>query len=540
MGAVLVLGLAFLPALLVLPHDRVVLDASLPLLGWVPVGVAGVLCLDRAPRSPVGWSAVLAAALTPSLMLLTSSSWSDPGTSVGPGALISLLAVAIAAWLTAGRSARRWRLWIGLWCVGAMTAAFVASRLGEPSTFGVVTTLGLLAVGTTVAASALAAPPRPVVEPLVDAALLAAVVLSSVVVGGVVWLFARHERIFAADVVGTLAAAVTIVMTSPLGLAVRRAFVARRYGPGILSADDLSTLTGGLTRDRDPRELLSTAGDLVALASGTDAVEIVLDELEERGRWTVYPLVVGEDRVGTMTVRHRDDEGLENRQVRVIGQLAPTVALVARAVGLAVDAQHARSDVVRERELERARILADLHDDLGPSLAGMGMRVAALRSANPSLELTELARDLAACRADLRRIVSALTPEPLVHADLAGALTSLIASFETSSGPAVRLASAGMGDVEGSVAVLTYRFVAEGVTNALRHASPDEVVVSVAMLDSGLRVTVRDDGRGGPVSPGVGLTSLRTRARELGGQLSHHEHPGGGLELTLLVPRVAP
>lgn len=535
-AAILVLGVALLPALLVLPHDRVVLDASLLLLGWLPVGIAGVLCLDRMPRSRLGWSAVLTSALTPTVMLLATLTSSEPATTLGPAGLAPLLAVAMAACTASGRSARRWRVWIIAWCGGTVAAGFIAWQWGTPSTFGLLATLGLLAVACSVAASSLAAPPRPVVEPLTDLGLIAGVLLTSALVGTAVWAFARHERVFAADVVGTLAATVTIVMTSPLALAVRRAFVARRYGPGTLSPDDLSALTGGLTRDRDPRELLTTAGELVALASGTPAVDIVLDDLEDRAHWSTHPLLVGDDRVGSMAVRHRDEEGLEVRQERVVAQLAPTVALVARAVALAVDAQHARSDVQRERDRERSRILADLHDDLGPSLAGMGMRVAAMRSTAPSPELSELAHDLAACRADLRRIVSAITPGPLVDADLVAALTTLVASFQTSSGPVVRLDAQDAGEIDGELAVLAYRFVAEGVTNSLRHAAPREVVVRVTTRAGRMCVTVQDDGRGGPVSPGVGLTSLRSRARDVGGEVRHEDRRGGGLLLTLRVP----
>ena len=59
-GAVLVgmavLALGVLPVLFVLPHDRVVLDANLPLLAWLPLGLAGVLVLDRSGTTPTGWA----------------------------------------------------------------------------------------------------------------------------------------------------------------------------------------------------------------------------------------------------------------------------------------------------------------------------------------------------------------------------------------------------------------------------------------------------------------------------------------------------
>lgn len=536
LAAVALLSLGFLPALLVLPHDRVVADATLPLLGWLPLGIAGVVMLDRSPRSPLGRTAVVAGAATPLAMLLAALPSSEPATSVGPGWLVPLLAVAAAALPASGRAARRWRTWVVLWSVVALAGAAVAWQLGSVTTFGVVSSLGLLAVAGTVAGAALVRQPRPAVEPVVDVALVVGVLLAGLAAGGLMWSFAEHERIFGAEVVGTLAAAVTIMMSTPAAVVVRRRFLARRYGTGLLSGTDLATLTGGLGGDGDPRALLGTAAGLVAAASATEAVEIVLDDLDERPGWATFPLVVGDERVGVMAVRLQEPEGLEARQEHVVRQLAPTVALAARAVELAVEAQLARADVIREREIERARILADLHDDLGPALAGMGMRVEAERATRPSAELGALAADLAACRADLRRIVSALTPEPLVGADLAGALASLAASFRTTGGPRVDLEVHDAHDVEGDRAIVVYRFVAEAVTNALRHGGASYVRVRVGRVDGCLRAEVEDDGTGGPVVPGVGLTSLTTRAREIGGRLDLDHPVGGGLLVRLVVP----
>lgn len=539
-AAVAVLSLGVLPALLVLPHDRLVVDVNLPLLGWLPLGIAGVLLLDRVPRSAVGWTAVGVAGATPLTMMLSALPSSEPAAAVGPWWLLPLLAVAAAALPVSSRGGRRWRAWIVLWSLAAVVGGVAAWHLASRPTFGVVATLGLLAVAGTLVGSALVRQPRPTLEPLLDVGLVVGVVVAGAAAGGLMWMFAEHERIFGAEVVGALAAAVTVMMATPAAVSLRRAYLARRYGTGLLTPTDLATLSGGLTGEGDPRSLLTTAGELVAAASGTTAVEIVLDEVEERDGWTTLPLLVGEQRVGTMAVRADHPEGLEARQEHVVRQLAPTVALAARAVDLAVEAQHARNDVIRERQAERSRILADLHDDLGPALAGMGMRVEAARATRPSEELTALAGDLAACRADLRRIVSALTPEPLVGADLSGALHTLAASFRTPDGPAVELEVRGTDAVDGADAIVVYRFVAEAVTNALRHARPARVQVRVEASRTDLRAMVADDGRGGPVVPGVGLTSLATRAREVGGRLDVEPGPSGGLVVSIVVPgRVA-
>ena len=370
-----VLSLGVLPALLVLPHDRLVVDVNLPLLGWLPLGIAGVLLLDRVPRSAVGRAAVGVAAATPLAMMLSALPSSEPAAAVGPWWLLPLLAVAAAAVPTSGRCSRRWRVWIVLWSLTAVASGVITWHLTSRSTFGVVATLGLLAVAGTLVGSALIRQPRPTLEPLLDAGLVVGVVVAGAAGGRTDVVVLRARADLRCRGRGRLAAAVTVMMATPAAVTMRRAYLARRYGTGLLTPTDLATLSGGLANEGDPRSLLATAGELVAAASGTTTVEIVLDEVEGRDGWTTLPLLVGEQRVGTMAVRADHPEGLEARQDQVVRQLAPTVALAARAVDLAVEAQHARNDVIRERQAERARILGDLHDGLGPSLVGMSMRV---------------------------------------------------------------------------------------------------------------------------------------------------------------------
>ncbi|WP_433305858.1 ATP-binding protein [Actinoplanes sp. CA-030573] len=86
------------------------------------------------------------------------------------------------------------------------------------------------------------------------------------------------------------------------------------------------------------------------------------------------------------------------------------------------------------------------------------------------------------------------------------------------------------------MAVAVYRSVAEGVTNALRHARAERVTVSVrGLAGGGVVAEVGDDGEGGPIAYGVGLSSLRRRAEELGGVLDVTAG-GTGTRLRLELP----
>lgn len=548
-AAAAVLALAAVPTLWVLPHDRIAVDGTLPLIGWFVLGVAGVIAIDRRPRSILGWTCVTSAAAVSLIALAVATA------TVGPSAeidgvrstiaelhavvLVPLIAVALAARVDrgSGRPSRRWCFWVATACIGTVAAGSLATLQGTATGFALATTLGIGWVSATIVSSAVLSSPRPVDEPLVDVGLLLAVVTASALAGVLLRLLAQHEQVFGADVMGAVAAATTMALAAPGAWWLREEFRTRRYGTGVLSPADVAEITADLRGEADPLELLAKAAGMVTATSASRSARIVLDPVDAPEGWVSAPLVVGSTTVGTLLVQPTDPEGLELRQERTVAQLLPTIALVARAVALAVDADHARADVALQREQERSRILQDLHDDLGPVLAGMSMRLAATRSLRPSPDLDALADDLATCRSDLRRIVSGLTPPALAGTDAASAIGDLVRSFATVDGPEVALVGSVPDGLPTEVAVTLYRTIAEGLSNALRHGRPRRIVVEVSRSGDVLDATIADDGLSSAVVvPGVGLTSLRVRAEELSGSLTIGPGAPTGTVLHLSLP----
>jgi signal transduction histidine kinase len=519
---------------------------ALHALGWPAFGIAAALLLDRDPRSRLGrWLAVLAA--LPAVVAIVSAVIPGPASWAGIellwqrlGIVPVLVGLAVIAWgvdHAADRMTKRRLVWLVVFSAVLVAAILVAAMTAGPRVNGVVTALGLWAMAAVVYRLATVRELRPIDEPLVDVGIAVATIAAGAAVGTVVRIAATRAGLPGPDVSGAFTAVVTAGVILPAALWLRRSLLQRRYGRGTLTAADVAEITSDLHTLSDARELLSKAAAMVGTASGHREVSIVLgpDVPDVPPHWELYPLVVGGDRVGTVLLEPAHPEGPEPRQQRIVAQLLPTVSLMTKAVSLAVEADHARRDVARQRETERARILGDLHDGLGPVLAGMGMRVRAELRREPTPVLESLAGDLAACRTDLRRIVSGLTPSVLQDADLATALRRLVGSFD-GHGPAVALEVSLTGDLPPEVAVAVYRSVAEGVTNALRHAQAKRVTVSVREAPDGtVSVDVGDDGVGGPIVWGVGLSSLRRRAHELGGVLDVSAH-ATGTRLSLELP----
>jgi signal transduction histidine kinase len=89
--------------------------------------------------------------------------------------------------------------------------------------------------------------------------------------------------------------------------------------------------------------------------------------------------------------------------------------------------------------------------------------------------------------------------------------------------------------------VAAYRIVAEALTNAQRHADARTVHVEVGGSHDSVEVTITDDGTGiaADREPGVGLTSMAHRAKEVGGRLDIVPSPAGrGTRVRAVLPGV--
>ncbi len=495
--------------------------------GWAGAGVAAVgavlltwFRVDSPARNAAGW-ALCAAGSAIVWATVARSGWRAHRTDrrrVGwtlalTGAVVAVLA-ASATWFDAERAA-------SLTGLAAIVAVVLLARLEFVT--------GL----------------RPFDEVALDLALALGVVVTAGGIGLLVGFASRWTGLLNQATWTAYGAVVAVAVAAPAAVALRRGVLAARYGRGVIAPDALAEITADLRAQGDPRELLDKAAGIVASASRSRRARIVLgpDEPDLPDGWSLYPLMVGSDRVGSLVVAFRGLDGPEDRQRRAIVGLLPTVALVARAVSLAVEAELARRDVARERAEEQRRILRDLHDGLGPTLAGMSMRVRAALRTEPPAEyrglLDDLADELAAVRAELRGVVAGLTPSALDHDDLATALRRLVDTFRASATVAVDLTITDLDDtaISRDAQVTVYRCVAEGLTNALRHAAPTAVRVRVGQSDGRLTVELTDDGTGvGPVVPGVGLSSLAHRAAACGGSLDVERVDGGGTRLRMRLP----
>ncbi|SDE57148.1 sensor histidine kinase [Pseudonocardia oroxyli] len=245
---------------------------------------------------------------------------------------------------------------------------------------------------------------------------------------------------------------------------------------------------------------------------------------------------VGELRVGV----RRGEGGLSRADRAALEVLAAPIAVAVHATALSEAVQRSRTEIVAAREEERRRLRHDLHDGLGPALTGISFQADAagnLVAADPAAASRVLAALRAAATdaiADVRRIVYGLRPPALDELGLVEALRRHAAQL-----PAVTVVAPELPPLPAAVESIAYRIAVEALTNAVRHgAGPVEVRLD---LTDHLQLTVSDAGPPGPVwRPGVGLTSMRERAAELGGTLDAGPTPTGGRVVAHLPRAVGP
>jgi signal transduction histidine kinase len=264
-----------------------------------------------------------------------------------------------------------------------------------------------------------------------------------------------------------------------------------------------------------------------------------------------FPLMFQQETVGRLVVGQRaPGEKLSPDDERLLGNLARQVAPAAHAVALRQALDASRAGLATAREEERRRLRRDLHDGLGPAIAGLtlGLDTArVLAGGHGELDnlLIHLKAETQQVLADIRRIVYGLRPPALDQVGLGGALREEVTRLEHQApglSVTLRLPEPDLCALPAAVEVAAYRTVTEAVTNVVRHAAACSCQVSITTSGQELTLEVDDDGTGMPHGwrAGVGITAMRERAAELGGQLAIAPRSPHGTRITARLPLTRP
>ncbi|MDT0267252.1 histidine kinase [Streptomyces sp. DSM 44915] len=213
----------------------------------------------------------------------------------------------------------------------------------------------------------------------------------------------------------------------------------------------------------------------------------------------------------------------------------------------------------RERALrtvweERARIARELHDVVAHHMSVIALQAEAAphRTPDPPPVLVDRFGTIRTTAleglAELRRLLGLLRPEGVTGPagstapqPSLGQLDALTEQVRAAGGN-VRVRVEGRArPLPPGVELSAYRIVQEALSNVLRHAPGAEAGVVIGYRRATLTVRVRNGAAAGsPAVPspgaGHGITGMRERAAMLGGELAAGPVPGGGYEVSAVLP----
>jgi PAS domain S-box-containing protein len=199
--------------------------------------------------------------------------------------------------------------------------------------------------------------------------------------------------------------------------------------------------------------------------------------------------------------------------------------------------------LLHAQETERMRIGQELHDDLSQRAAALSIGLSYLarrRDQNVAGEFEELQQQAADLCRGIRQVSHQLRPTILDQLGLAAALRDLCGQSSTQVQTVAMVEAPPPPPLRDEVAIAFYRVAQEAVRNALKHSGAAQIDIELRAPGPDVRLSIRDTGRGFGVGavplPGLGLSGMRERMRNLGGSFTIQSVPGRGTTILATVP----
>jgi signal transduction histidine kinase len=211
--------------------------------------------------------------------------------------------------------------------------------------------------------------------------------------------------------------------------------------------------------------------------------------------------------------------------------------------------------MIRLRDDERRRVARELHDGLGQELSMAKMDIDAIlkvsRLTQAKEQVAEVGRLIDGAIKQVRTISHLLHPPLLDEVGLRSALQSYVGGMTKRSGieTLIEVQPSDFPRLVPDLEIALFRIVQEALTNVFRHSGARNAQVTLLMDDSHVVVKVRDDGKGiaeqtanfRPGSIGVGVSGMRQRIKEFGGELVlQNANPGTLVEVIVPIKASAP
>ena len=199
---------------------------------------------------------------------------------------------------------------------------------------------------------------------------------------------------------------------------------------------------------------------------------------------------------------------------------------------------------------ERERLAHDIHDTMAQSFAGIGYQIQGIRhsvvrstsiSSNEVAEQLEVAYQLVRrCHEEASRTIAMLgSPSLKIQRNLLGALGETAKKIAGEQIDTVVEQRGNPTSLNLRVADALLHIGREAVVNAVGHANPTGLKISLGFEENGVELTVEDNGCGFDYVPemvGFGILGMQKRVREVRGSLEIISEPSHGTRIHARVP----
>ncbi len=196
-------------------------------------------------------------------------------------------------------------------------------------------------------------------------------------------------------------------------------------------------------------------------------------------------------------------------------------------------------DSIQIQESERARIGADIHDDLGPTMSAMKLKINNLSSDKPTSEkdVSQLKMMIDETIKSIRGLSHSLYPNTLEKYGLRPAIEELSQRINSETLKIVTLIDPAIDKLDFYTKINIYRIIQEFCNNSIKYSKCETINISIQKKEKQIVINAFDDGIGFDMKDnsnhGIGLRNMRMRAKAINFEFNLHSQPGGGTKISL-------
>ncbi len=280
-----------------------------------------------------------------------------------------------------------------------------------------------------------------------------------------------------------------------------------------------------------------------------------LTKSENLSSHLTMPIVSGNVSLGLINFNYPAADSLDESTIGLLNSIGSQVSEIVANAWLQIklrEKEAARKllleSLVTAQEAERQRLARELHDQAGQTLTNLLIRLKTIEHKSNEIDTKERINGLLVVVSEtieqIRDLSYTLRPPALDEFGLCAAVEALIEDMAKQAHIGFSCTCELERTIPSDIELVLYRIIQEGLTNVIRHAHADQVVVELKTQQQMVNLKIEDNGKGfNPTQLNVregdrhlGLISISERAELVGGRFELFSSIGEGTQLIIQIP----